>query len=76
MLSIHHPVRLIYHVANLVSIVMVRRLWNRGPISLNLRPGEYIDVGIGHVCELVDRYAIVYYIWLLLSDSHTQLMNW
>jgi len=41
---------------------MVRKLWNRGPVSLNLHPGEYIDVGVGHVCESDDRCAITYYI--------------
>jgi len=32
-LGIHNPVRLIYHIACLVSIEVVSKLWNRGPIA-------------------------------------------
>jgi len=37
-LCIHYPVRLIYHIADLVSIEVVGKLWNRGPIALKSAP--------------------------------------
>ena len=52
-LCIHYPVRLIYYIADLVSIEVVSKLWNRGPIAFKSALRRVQQVGFGHVCELV-----------------------
>ena len=61
-LGIHYPVCLIYHIAYLISIEVVCKLWNRDPIAFKSALRRVQHVGVGHVCESDDRCAISYYI--------------